>query len=89
MTIQGRCETQLTDKFMGELFGGWFRASAENVAGDTDMGSEIGGMLTCKMAKYLDIQLGTAVAFLGEYYEINGQIPDEMHEIFSRFQLQF
>ena len=71
------------------MFAGWFQASEDNSLGNKDMGTELGGMLTYEMAKYLNFQLGAAYAFLGDYYKSNGRNPDNLSEIFTRFQLQF
>ena len=67
----------------------WFQASEENSSGDKDMGIEIGGMGTYEMAKDLNLQVGFAYAFLGDYSKNGSQDPDNLYEAFSRFQLQF
>ena len=89
MSLQAKYETPLIEKLGGEIFAGWFQASAGNSDGNKDMGTEIGGMLTYEMAKHLNLQFGAAFAFLGDYYKINTDNPDNILEVFSRFQLQF
>ena len=89
ISIQAKCEKPLIEKLNGELFAGWFQASQENSDGNKDMGTEVGGMFTYEMAKCLNLQLGAAFAFLGDYYKSGGQNPDNLHEVFSRFQLHF
>ena len=89
LSIQAKCEIPLIEKLYSDLFAGWFQASADNSDGNKDMGTEVGGMLTYEMAKYLNFQFGAAYAFLGDYYKSNGQNPDNLSEVFARFQLQF
>jgi hypothetical protein len=88
-TIQAKIEGPLTNKLTGELVGGWFQASEKNAAGDDDMGTEVAGMFTYEMAKYLNLQVGVAYAFLGDFFKSGGEDPDNLYEVFSRFQLQF
>ncbi len=88
-TIQGKFETPIIDKLNGEIVYGWFNAAAENAAGDKEMGSEVGGMLTYEMAEYLNLQAGGAYAFLDDTFISNNDFPDDLYEIFTRFQLQF
>lgn len=87
-SIQAKIEAPLIDKLTGELSGGWFQASEENAAGNDDMGTEVSAMGTYEMAKNLNLQLGLALAFLGDYYKSGGQDPDDLYELFARFQLQ-
>ncbi len=89
LSIQTKVETPLIGKLNGELSAGWFQASAGNSNGNKDRGTEIGCMLTYEMAKHLNLQFGAAFAFLGDFYESNGQDPDNLHEVFCRFQLHF
>ncbi len=88
-SIQAKVETPLVEKLTGELFAGWFQASADNSDGNKEMGIELGGMLTNEIAKHFNLQLGAAFAFLGDYYKSSGQNPDNLSEVFARFQLQF
>lgn len=90
-SIQAKIESALSgiDKLTGELSVGWFQASKDNAAGNDDMGTEVSSMVTYEMAKYLNLQLGFAYAFLGSFYESGDQDPDNLYEVFSRFQLQF
>ena len=89
LSFQTKCEIPLSKKLNSDLVAGWFRASEENADGNSEMGTEISGMLTYEMAKYLNFQIGAAYAFLGKYYITNDRNPDEVGEIFTRFQLQF
>ena len=89
ISLQAKLETSLVDKLDGELFLGWFQASEDNSAGNNDMGTEVGGMLTYAVAENLNLQFGAALAFLGDYYKSGGQDPDNLYEVFGRFQLQF
>jgi hypothetical protein len=88
-SIQAKVEGPLADKLTGELVGGWFKASEDNMTGDDDMGGEVSGMVTYEMAKYLNLQVGGAYAFLGDFFRSGSHDPDDLYEVFSRFQLQF
>ncbi len=89
LSLQAKGETPITEKLSGEVSAGWFQASAENADGNSDMGAEIGGVLTCEMAEHLNLQVGTAYDILGDYYKIDDDEPDNIHEVFCRFQLHF
>ncbi len=88
-SVQAKIEMPFMDKFSGELSGGWFQATEDNAAGEKDMGTEVGTMITYAVAEKLNLQVGLAYASLGDYYKVGSQAPDNLHEVFSRFQLQF
>jgi hypothetical protein len=89
LSIQAKVEGPLMDKLSGELTGGWFQAGEDNATGNDDMGGEVGGMVTYEMAKYLNLQVGVAYAFLGDFFEVDKKNPDDLYEVYTRFQLQF
>jgi hypothetical protein len=88
-TLQGKVEIPILEKLTGDVAVGWFRASEDNAAGEQNMGTEVSAMLTYALASKLRLDVGGAYAFLGDFYEIDGEDPDDLFEVFSRFQLQF
>lgn len=89
MTVQTKLEMPLMEKLTGEFVLGWFGATEDNAAGESEMGTEVSTMGTYEIAKNLNFQLGGAFAFMGDFYKIENKEPDDLYEIFSRFQLQF
>ncbi len=89
LSIQAKCEIPLIEKVKGEISAGWFNASAENSDGNTEMGTEIGGLVSFEVARHLYLDVGAAYAMLGDYYKSGGKDPENLYELFTRFQLQF
>jgi len=86
LTIQGKLSVPIVERLSGDLVVGYFQAAEDNAAGNSDMGTEVAGMLTFEVAKDLNLQAGVAGAFLGDFFGTNA---DDLYEGFSRFQLQF
>lgn len=86
LTIQGKLSAPLIERLSGDMVVGYFQAAEDNAAGNKDMGTEVAGMLTLEVAKNLNLQVGAAGAFLGDFFATDA---DDLYEAFSRFQLQF
>lgn len=85
VTVQGKYDFPIVKRLDGQTAVGWFRAAhARN--NSSNLGVEVSGMLTLNMAKYLNLQVGAAYAFLGDFFGLDA---DDLFEVFSRFQLQF
>ena len=83
ITIQSKVDFPLyKDKFQGQIFGGWFQANKKRL-GESSMGTEIGGMVSYEILKYMKVELGSAFVRTGEFYSSE---PQDIFEIFSRFQ---
>ena len=85
LTLQAKLDCELTESVSGQVDVGWFRAT-EDRNGDDDMGLEVGGMLTIGLTRFLNLELGAAGAFMGDFY---GSGADDLFEVFSRLQLEF
>lgn len=81
-TLQTKVDFPISNKFDGQFFGGWFQSSKERNS-SKDLGTEFGGMLTYKVAKYLKWELGVSSASIGDFYAPNAE---NLTEIYSRFQ---
>ncbi len=81
-SLQIKVDIPLSNKVGGQLVGGWFQAGKERNS-HKDMGTELGGMLTYKVAKYLNWELGASIASIGDFYAPNSE---NLTEIYSRFQ---
>jgi hypothetical protein len=85
LTLQSKLDYPFSDLVAGQLDVGWFRATEARNSSRT-MGVEVGGMLNIKLTDYLNLEVGGAGAFLGDFFAAG---TDDVFEIFSRFQLEF
>ncbi len=88
-TAQANLSVGISEKLTADVFGGWFRAAADSAGGEQHMGEEFGAMLTCKVAKYMNVEIGAAYALLGDFYKVGSNDPENLYEIFGRGQIQF
>jgi hypothetical protein len=94
-TIQGQLQFPIVPKLTGTLESGYFAAARSREfstrSGTAYMGTEIGGMLTYNIAKNLNLDVGVANVFMGNFLanrtEATGVVLD-IYEVFSRFQFQ-
>ncbi len=84
-TVQGRARIPILEWLRAELTAGWFQATRSR-GGSRDMGVEVAGALTVTVAEGFQLDVGTAGAFLGDFY---GQGAEDLYEIFVRGQFQF
>lgn len=85
VTVQGLASMPLHERVTGQLSAGWFQASRSR-NGSRDMGTEVGAMTTIALAEGLNLDVGIAGAFLGEFF---GPETDDLFEVFTRFQFQY
>jgi hypothetical protein len=86
LTLQAKVDFPIVKRLMGQLETGWFRSMGESNNKDQTMGWELGGMLTLKLAKYLNLETGAAYASLGDWFHPDAE---DIYIAFSRFQLEF
>lgn len=101
-TFQGQLGFPIVPKLSGTFEVGYFAAARERActagtcgASGTSrgtakyMGTEVGGMLTYNMAKNLNLQVGAANVFMGDFLANQAGTAnreDNIYEVFSRFQ---
>lgn len=86
LTVQVQADIPLIkDTVDARLSGGLFRAQKER-NNSKNMGAELGGMIAINVSSHLTLEIGSAVASMGDFY---GSGADTLHEFFSRFQLVF
>lgn len=91
MTIQSNVEFPVTDSLTGYLAGGWLSSAEDNpVSGSSDMGVELLAEVRLDLGSGLALELGGAYLLTGDFYAVSAtDDPDDLYELFSRFQLEF
>jgi hypothetical protein len=92
ITVQGQLSFPLRDRISGRVAGGWLRSMEKNPAnGETAMGSELMGEIDFDLSGGLVLQVGAAVLFAGDFFKghEDSEAPENLEEVFARFQLEF
>ncbi len=92
-TVQGQLQFPIVPKLSGTLESGYFAAARSREfgtrGGSAYMGTEVGGMLTYNIAKNLNLDIGVANAFMGNFLANRTQatgVVQDIYEVFTRFQ---
>jgi hypothetical protein len=92
LTLQAKYDFPISNKLNGMVAAGLLKATENNPAnGEKDMGTEVVAALNIDLAKSLHLNIGTAYLSTGDFYKENALSPDpdNLWEIFTRFQLEF
>ncbi len=93
ITVQGQLKFPIFPKLHGTFEGAYFSAARSRgfgTRGDASyMGTEVGLMLTYNIAKNLNLDVGAANAFMGDFLANRTQatgVVQNIYEVFTRFQ---
>lgn len=91
MTAQANLEFPIADKLSGYFAGGWLSSAEENPSnGNRDMGVELFAEAKLDLGAGLALELGGAYLFTGDFYAASDTAdPENLYELFSRFQFEF
>lgn len=92
-TVQGQLKFPILPRLTGTLESAYFAAARSRDFGNRGvtsyMGTETGGMLTYNIAKNLNLDVGAAHAFMGDFLANRTQassVERSIYEVFTRFQ---
>ena len=92
-TVQGQLKFPIIPRLTGTLETAYFAAARSRDFGTrgatTYMGTETGGMVTYNLAKNLNLDVGLAYAFMGDFLANRTQstnVERSIYEFFTRFQ---
>ncbi|MDR4471508.1 MAG: hypothetical protein MRJ92_02285 [Nitrospira sp.] len=93
MTVQAQLKFPIMPRLTGTLEGAYFAAARSrdfgNHGGSSYMGTETGAMVTYNLAKNLNLDVGAAHAFMGDFLANRTQanaVERSIYEVFTRFQ---
>ena len=93
MTVQAQLKFPIMPRLTGTLESAYFAAARSrdfgSRGGSSYMGTETGAMVTYNIAKNLNLDVGAAHAFMGEFLANRTQatgVERSIYEVFTRFQ---
>lgn len=91
LTLQAGYEQPLADRWTGILAAGWLRSDAPNPAsGSTAMGTELVAEARWQVGPFMALEIGAGLLLTGDFFRTaGGEKPASLHELYTRWQLQF
>ncbi len=91
LTVQAAWIQALNDAVTSHLVAGWLQAAEDHpVSGAADMGVELAAILDWGLRPGLGVQFGAAYMLTGDFYSPGAGVdPDDLYELFFRFQFEF
>ena len=91
-TLQAGYEHPVADRWTAYLAAGWLRADAPRPAnGSTAIGTELLAEARWGMGAMMALEFGASVLLAGDYFKPDAAalVPAALHQVYSRWQLEF
>ena len=92
LTLQAGYEHPVADRWTAYLAAGWLRSDAPRPAnGSTAIGTELLAEARWAMGVMMALEFGASVLLAGDYFKPNAAAPapSALHQVYSRWQLEF